>query len=163
MPLSPTGTGLGSLLGSRMNDANTNVQQLQQFQQQQQLQNNTAQNNMTVQQLHNNMTMQNHLGQQPQNELHDPHQTTGAKPAGTITGMLADFSRALGKHSLSVIKSRCKWPRPAYAASRADHEHVRIGSNHFDRLKPIVGPKAVNPDFPFCQLNQFNRTSQTDS
>ena len=66
----------------------------------------------------NRMTDSNsHLHQQQQqynNDVHDPfqqqqhhhqqqqqqqQQQTGGKPAGTITGMLADFSRALGTHS----------------------------------------------------------------
>ena len=61
------------------------------------------------------MDSNSHLHQQQQqynNDVHDPfqqqqhhhqqqqqQQQTGGKPAGTITGMLADFSRALGTHS----------------------------------------------------------------
>ena len=51
----------------------------------------------------------------------------------------------------------------ALAWGRAGHEPVRIGSNDFDRFELIVEPGTVNADFPFCQLNRFNQTSQTDS
>ena len=71
----------GGMGVNRMTDSNSHLHQ----QQQQQQYNNDV---------HDPFQQQQHHHQQQQQQ-----QQTGGKPAGTITGMLADFSRALGTHS----------------------------------------------------------------
>ena len=94
----PIGSGGGSsgamlssttsmpLTGGRLESVNNSL--LHQQQQQQRLNQQLQQTNMAVQQQ-----------QQYSNDLllQQQQQQAGAKPTGTITGMLADFSRALGK------------------------------------------------------------------
>ena len=75
MPLSPTATGMVTASGNQL---------LHHHQQQQQYNNDMLGH-------HPDPNMFNQQQQQQQ------QQTSAGKPAGTITGMLADFSRALGK------------------------------------------------------------------
>lgn len=82
MPTSPPATGMMAATAS----GNHLVQQHQQIQQQQ---------------YNNEMLHDPSIHQQQQ------QQQSGGKPAGTITGMLADFSRALGNFETSLKR---KWP-----------------------------------------------------
>lgn len=114
MPLSPPGMASGgvsnntavarmmmmSSSGSVVDQQQTNLQQRMNQQQQQ--------TNMAALQQQQHQQLQNPMAAFNQDLMYDPntgqqlyqqggqHQPAGAKPAGTITGMLADFSRALG-------------------------------------------------------------------
>lgn len=101
MPLSPTATGMVTASGNQL------VHHQQQIQQQQQYNNDM-------------------LGHDPnmfnqQQQLQQQQQQTAAtgKPAGTITGMLADFSRALGKKTKSCLNILLLWENGVFFLRRA--------------------------------------------
>ena len=156
MPLSPTSSHLSGslLLGSRLGD-NTNLQQLQLQQQQQQQQMQQQQHLQQLQQnninhlgMTNNMSMQNSTTTQQQQLLSQQQQqqqqqhNDGTKSAGTITGMLADFSRALGNIHQSSLKNTSEAfenPRTTFKESQASPQDpwrnsqiiLEISKNYF--------------------------------
>ncbi len=122
MPLSPPGMASGGVSNNtavaRMMMMSSSVADQQQQQTNLQQRMNQQQSNMAAlqqQQQQQHQQLQNPMAAFNQDLMYDPntgqqlyqqggqHQPAGAKPAGTITGMLADFSRALGNDISSLL------------------------------------------------------------
>jgi hypothetical protein len=91
MPLSPTGMVVGTAGSNQL----LHHQQQIQLQQQQQYNNDMLGHDP----MFNQQQQQQQQLQQQQQQQQQQSGTAAGKPAGTITGMLADFSRALGTFS----------------------------------------------------------------
>ncbi|XP_046456940.1 uncharacterized protein LOC124204006 isoform X4 [Daphnia pulex] len=98
MPLSPTGMVVGTAGSNQL----LHHQQQIQIQQQQQYNNDMLGHDPMFNQ---QQQQQQQLQQQQQQQQQQQSGTAAGKPAGTITGMLADFSRALGLGSNATRSS----------------------------------------------------------